>query len=235
MTAPRTQDQRADDRPRRRRLVALAGLVLVAAAVAVAVYLGTPPSAPAPPTPAGALDAADTGENQPPPDTGEDQPSTEPLGIEAPPTAPLSPSQDDEVERAEATADAVVSATNEIAQRGDGSAVGLDQIATGFVLGELEAAAQQQYDLGYHQVGEAEVTQTTASDVDLSADPPTMTLTVCVDVSGIDVLDETGKSLKASLYNPGRPVKHVYGAVFEDDVWKLATHEIPDDQDCPLP
>ncbi|MFF2488879.1 hypothetical protein ACFVSU_20930 [Microbacterium sp. NPDC058062] len=206
--------------------VGVAGLVLIAAAVAVAVFLGTPPSAPAPPTSTGAVDTGDA---------EKDQASTEPLKFDAPSPAPISTSEADQVERAEDSAAAVVAATNDIAQRGDGSAVGLDKIATGFVLGELESAAQEQYDLGYHQVGEAKVTQTTASAVDLSVDPPTMTLTVCVDVSGIDVLDETGKSLKASLYNPGRPVKHVYGAVFEDDVWKLATHEIPDDQDCPLP
>ncbi|MDW4573601.1 hypothetical protein R8Z57_12530 [Microbacterium sp. M3] len=232
MTAPSAQTRRAEGQGRRRGLlVALGLLVLVATLVAVVVLVSAPPSAPAPNGPTGVSETGD------PQDTGdeENEPSTDPLRFDPPTAAPLSPSQDDEVERAESAAVAVVAAANEIAQRADGSAIGVDEIATGFVLGELESAAREQFDLGYRQVGEAKVTQTTASNVDLGADPATMILTVCVDVSGIDVLDETGKSLKASLYNPGRPVKHVYGAVFADDVWKLATHEIPDDQDCPLP
>jgi len=227
MTAPSTQSRPADGRRRLNWLLAAAGLLVIAAIVTAVILLSGSPSAPAP-SAQNSAEPVGTGDE-------EDEASTAPLQFEAPSPAPLSPSEDDEVERAETTAAAVVAATNEIAQRGDGSAVGLDQIATGFVLGELESSAREQFDLGYRQVGEARVTQTTASDVDLSVDPQTMTLTVCVDVSDIDVLDETGKSLKASLYDPGRPVKHVYGAVFEDGVWKLATHQIPDDQDCPQP
>lgn len=160
-------------------------------------------------------------------------PSSDPLPITAPTSGPISDSEEAEVERATDTATTVVDTLNTIGKLGDGSAIGVEQIATGFVQGELEAFAREQLDLGYRQVGDAVVTSVTASDVNLESSPATMTLTVCVDTSAVDVLDAAGNSLKASLYNPGRPVTHIYGAEFVDDIWKISTHEIPEVQDCP--
>jgi len=168
-------------------------------------------------------------------DDGPEDASTDPLAIPTPTPAPIGADAEQEVERATVAATTVLAAMDEIGARSDGSVVGIDLIATGFVLGELESYARQQLDLGYRQVGEAKVTSVQASDVVLDGTPPSMTLTVCVDVSAIDVLDAAGNSLKASLYNPGRPVKHVYGAQFVDGAWKLATHDIPDPQDCSIP
>ncbi|MFD6816903.1 MULTISPECIES: hypothetical protein [Microbacterium] len=146
---------------------------------------------------------------------------------------PMSDDQDAEVKRATAAADAVVAALDEVSQRGDGSAVGVDAVATGWVLGEVQSHAREQMDLGYTQTGKAVVTSVTPTAVDLASSPATITLKVCVDVSDIDVKDAAGNSLKDSLYNPGHPVAHIYGAVFEDDTWKISSHEIPDVQDCP--
>lgn len=137
-----------------------------------------------------------------------------------------------EVQRASTAATGVVDSMNQVAKRGDGRSVGVERVATGFVLGELQAQAQEQHELGYRQVGEAKITSVKASSIKLKTSKPTLKLTVCVDVSGVDVLDASGKSLKGSLYNPGRPVKHIYGAEFIDNVWKIATHDIPDTQDC---
>lgn len=156
----------------------------------------------------------------------------DPLKFKKPKPAALSEDEATEVERAEHSAIEVVAATNEILTRADGSAVGSEEIATGFVLGELQARAREQLDWGYKQVGEAKVTSVSASNVDLTAEPAVMTLTVCIDVSDLDMLDAAGQSMKDALYNPGRPVKHLYGAQFIDGVWKIATHDIPDQQDC---
>lgn len=147
-------------------------------------------------------------------------------------SAPLSDDEEAEVERASAAADAVVAALDEVGQRGDGSAVGVEAIATGWVLGEVQSHAREQFDLGYTQTGDGVVTSIAPTAVDLSADPATITLKVCVDVSGIDITDAAGNSLKDSLYNPGHPVAHIYGAVFEDNTWKISSHDIPDTQDC---
>lgn len=145
-------------------------------------------------------------------------------------TGPLTDDEDAEVERATTAADAVVAALDEVGKRGDGSAVGVEAVATGWVLGEVQSHAREQLDLGYKQTGDAVVTSVTPTAVDLAA--ATITLKVCVDVSGIDITDAAGNSLKDSLYNPGRPVAHLYGAVFEDNAWKISSHEIPDVQDC---
>lgn len=235
MTAPHSTERAAGVPRRARGLIALAALLLLAAAAIAFVIIVLVPSAAPDPSAQRGPAAQSPVATEAPQSPEDDEPSTASLDIDPPAAAPLGPDEEAEVERAEITAESAVAAMNEIAQRADGSTIGLDQIATGFVLGELEATARDRFDLGYRQIGEARVTQTTASAVDLEADPPTMTLTVCVDVSGIDVLDQAGNSLKSSLYDPGRPVKHVYGAVFQDDVWKLATHAIPDDQDCALP
>ena len=145
---------------------------------------------------------------------------------------PMSDDEDAEVDRATAAADAVVAALDEVSQRADGSAVGVEAVATGWVLGEVQSHAREQMDLGYKQTGKAVVTSVTPTAVDLASSPATITLKVCVDVSDIDVVDAAGNSLKDSLYNPGRPVAHIYGAVFEGDTWKISSHEIPDEQDC---
>lgn len=168
-------------------------------------------------------------------DTGDDEDiSEDPLKTVTAPTAePLSDDEQAEVERASAAIDSVVAASDEISQRGDGSAVGIELIATGWVLGELQSKAREQYDLGYRQTGEAEITSANTTAIDLTSTPATITLKVCIDVSDIDLSDAAGNSLKASLYNPGHPVAHLYGAVFEDDMWKISTHDIPDVQDCP--
>lgn len=211
--------------PRRRWpvIVALiAALVLVGAAIGFALSTReqSPGAAPAP-TP------TQTSAEQ------KQQASEEPLAIAATPTpGPVSTDESTEVARAESVATALVSVVDEIGQRADGSAVGAEAIATGFMLGEIQAKAREQLDLGYTQVGEALITSISATDVNLAGEQPTMTLTVCVDVSKIDVLDEAGNSLKASLYNPGHPVAHVYGAEFIDDTWKISSHDIPDQQNC---
>lgn len=168
--------------------------------------------------------------------TDDDDVSSAPLTAFATPSpAPLTDDETAEVQRADAAIDSLLAALDEVSQRGDGSAVGIESIATGWVLGEVQSRAREQYDLGYQQTGEATVTQSTPTEVDLAANPPTITIKVCVDVSEIDVIDTSGKSLKAALYNPGRPTAHIYGAVFDDGTWKVSTHDIPDVQDCPKP
>lgn len=214
---------------RRRWLLptAIGAVTIVAIGVAIGVIASGGSEEPAQPI------AASTEEPQP--DTGprDKSVSDEPVSAaDAGPSAPLSEDEAAEAARAETTVTSLVAVINEISERGDGATAGIDAIATGWVLGELESHAREQFDLGYRQVGEAKITSIDATEVDLSASPATITLKVCLDVSGIDVLDASGNSLQGSLYNPGHPVAHLYGAIFEDDTWKISTHDIPDTQDC---
>lgn len=156
---------------------------------------------------------------------------TDPLTIPTPTPAPIT-DESESAKAADTALDTLVDATNEVLQRADGTVSGAEVVATGFVLGELQALAAERKELGFKQIGEAKVTDITVVSVDLDADPPAMTLNVCVDASGIDVVDESGVSQKDRLYNPGKPVLHTYGAQHIDGLWKLATHDIPDDGEC---
>ena len=136
------------------------------------------------------------------------------------------------VESTETTVATLIEAGNEVARRADGEVVGLDEIAAGFVWGELQALSTERQQLGYTQIGSASITKTSVRSVDLSGTPPTVMLDVCIDSSGIDVIDAQGASMKDSLYLPDTPVMHVYGAQFLDGRWKIATHDIPEGASC---
>lgn len=220
------QVENTETEPRRRTrwiAIAVAAVVALGAAgvgVALVVNNGSAPQASQTETP---VDDGDADKN-----ASEDPLTTIPAIV----SGPLSEDEKAEVERAASAADAVVAALDEVSKRADGSAVGIESIATGWVLGEVQSHAREQFDLGYKQTGDAVVTSVTPTAIDLASTPATITLKVCVDVSGIDITDAAGNSLKDSLYNPGRPVAHIYGAVFEDNTWKISSHEIPDVQDC---
>lgn len=158
-------------------------------------------------------------------------PKASPLTL---PTATPGPvgTETESADAAEVAVDTLILATNQVLQRGDGSIDGAETVAAGFVLGELQALAAERKMLGYKQVGDAVVTEATVTAADLSATPPVMTLSVCVDTSDIDVVDENGKSLKDQMYTPGHPVQHIYGAQFLSGLWKIVTHEIPEKGTC---
>lgn len=158
----------------------------------------------------------------------------DPLTVDEPQSGPIE-DIDAEQARVEESVGLVVTATNEIAERGDGAVEGLEAIATGFVLGELQNLSREQAEQGYTQSGEAQIVSTELLESDLDADPPHILLGVCIDVSSITLTDANGDDVSDLLYNPGHPVRHEYGADFIDEVWKISTHEIPSDQNCPSP
>ncbi|MBT2484569.1 MULTISPECIES: hypothetical protein [unclassified Microbacterium] len=217
-------NEQTQTRSRRRwiAIIAASAIALGGVGIGIALVASNAPAPVAAPTEK-PVDDGDADKN-----ASEDPLSTVSTVVEA----PLSDDEEAEVERAASAVEAVVAALDEVGKRGDGSAVGVEAVATGWVLGEVQSHAREQFDLGYTQTGDAVVTSVTPTAVHLATEPATITLKVCVDVSGIDIIDAAGNSLKDSLYNPGRPVAHVYGAVFEDDAWKISSHDIPDAQDC---
>jgi hypothetical protein len=185
-------------------------------------------------------DSPTTGEEASAPVDSTDVPedaSTEPpapLDVDGPATGPID-DIDAEQARVEESVGLVVEATNELTERGDGAIDGLEAIATGFVLGELENLSREYAEQGYTQSGEARIVSSELVSADLDADPPHIVIDVCIDVSAITLTDAAGNDVSDLLYNPGHPVRHEYGADFVDDVWKVSTHEIPETQDCPSP
>jgi|SRR5699024_7918437 len=168
------------------------------------------------------------------PDTGDPDPLpplASPLDIDDLATGPLA-DEAHELERVTQVVETVVDVTAQIAQRGDGKIEGLDEIATGFVLGHMQAMSVEREHLGLTQMGAAEVLSVDPVSSDLGSEPATMLVSVCVDVSGIEVVDAAGNSQSDLLYDPGHPVQYLYGAEFVDEAWKLSTHEIPDHNNC---
>ena len=121
----------------------------------------------------------------------------------------------------------VVTVTNKVPADPDALPRELENYTGGFVEGEIRALAAERKSLGYTQVGTAVITSITTRKAKLDGDPPTITLNVCIDSSGIDIFDANGVSLKASLYNPGHPVLNVYGAQYTGGSWKITTHALP--------
>lgn len=117
-------------------------------------------------------------------------------------------------------------------QRADGTSAGLESIAVGAAWGELQSLAVERSQLGYRQVGEATVTSSAATAVDLVGPPPTVELEVCIDSSAVDVVDASGRSLKDLLYDPDGAVLNVYIAQYIDGLWKIVSHDIPDGARC---
>lgn len=137
-----------------------------------------------------------------------------------------------EAERAEAVVGAVLNVSEQIATRADGQASGLEQLTEGFVKGQLEAMAAERWQMGVKQTGNAKIVSVTSENIDLEADVPTMDLYVCLDLRGIDVVDESGNSFEGLLYKHEEPVLNIYGAVFTGGQWKISTHSIPEDSAC---
>jgi hypothetical protein len=133
---------------------------------------------------------------------------------------------------ADKAVNSLITANNEILQRADGGTEGLEQVASGFVWGELQALATERERTGYKQVGKAVITSITTRSVDVAATPPTVVLDVCIDASGIDVVDANGKSVGDLLYQSKTPTLNVYGAQYIDGLWKITTHDIPDSAPC---
>jgi len=108
----------------------------------------------------------------------------------------------------------------------------IGEVAAGFVRGEIESLAIERAELGYTQRGQARIVSIDEADADLTAETPSITLDVCIDSSDLEVFDSAGTSLAGSMYQPGHPVMHVYGAQLLDGTWKIVTHDIPDSPDA---
>lgn len=67
-------------------------------------------------------------------------------------------------------------------------------VAAGPALQELQALVQEFDDNGWSMVGTPEVVSSTVVSVDAEADPPSAVIEVCLDSSGVDVVDSSGTS-----------------------------------------
>lgn len=210
-------------------IVATTLAVVVGTALTIGISTGFAAEAPSAPT-AAAKSAAETADS---PDSADSaaKKTLAPLSLPAPATESLGDAETTTT-AVDAAVASLVAANNEILQRADGGTAGLENVADGFVWGELQAQATEREKLGYKQVGAATVVSTTVRALDLAASPPAAEIGVCIDSSKVDVIDANGNSLSGLLYQPGTPTLNVYGAQYLDGRWKLVTHDIPDNAPC---
>lgn len=104
--------------------------------------------------------------------------------------------------------------------------------AVGAARGEIEAMRQSYADEGLTLVGRPRVVSTTLRSIDAKSSPATVVLDVCIDASGVDVLDQNGQSVGDRLYRPKAPVLHVYQLREVDGEWRVSRHAIPADSTC---
>jgi len=208
--------------PPRRRLVVIVTAALLVAAIAFVTTLALSPRTAQVPT------AGRQSSDQPVDSSATPSPSGTPV-----PSA-TGTAADEPADEADAAASAavsavtsVVTATNTLLASPGTVPKDLAKYTGGFVEGELRALAAERESLGYTQVGTAVITSITTARTNLDGDPPTIVLNVCIDSSGVDVLDASGASLKASLYDPGHPVLNVYGAQLTGGSWKIISHSLP--------
>ena len=133
---------------------------------------------------------------------------------------------------AETALASMIAVTNDILQRADGSSEGLPEVASGFVWGELQALAAERAQLGYRQRGASTIVSTSIRSVDLGASQPAVLIDVCIDSSGVSVVDSSGSSLDGLLYRSEANVLNIYGVHYIDGVWKISTHQIPENSTC---
>jgi hypothetical protein len=160
-------------------------------------------------------------------------PGPTPISIPQPTPVPGSlTSAAESAQAAESAVTRLIALNNAVLRAPTTSSAELSSFATGFVRGEVEALVLERGQLGYTQVGSAKITGITVLSTDLSADPPTVTLGVCIDSHGVDVMDAAGHSVAGQLYRPDGGVLNQYGAIYVDQVWKISTHTIPVNSDC---
>lgn len=223
--APRGRDLRLP-------LLAGAALLLILAVVLAINGLRDPDPASEETTDAASVAGASPDGSDAPEESGEPpEPPTDVTGAYTPGQTPPAASDEEPEAAADRLIAEVVSYPEAVL---DGSqepdTAWFEQIATGTVLGELEATATEFGVNGWRQEGVAIVVSIDVVATDLQADPPSFEVEVCLDSSEVRILDADGNS----LIDPeaARRSVNVYGIENSDGVWRLARHNFAEDPDC---
>ena len=131
------------------------------------------------------------------------------LSSPAPTTATTTPPSDSEVasEAASAVLRKFYEVRNELRQDPSQPVTLLDDVAISTQLAAQQQLFKKERKQGLHQTGETKIAELEVQSVNLdNSDPkagkvPTVQIDVCLDVSGVDVIDKDGKS----VISPDRP------------------------------
>ena len=160
------------------------------------------------------------------------------------PTTTRSPAS--ESEEAAADAEAVVrdyyAVVDELRSDPASDLVGLDAVASSIALSSLQRMVERERGDGWHQTGRTKIVTIDLQGVELNntdadgAVAPLVLLDVCIDVSGVDVLDANGSSVAAAGHpTTGWERQTVINHDRENDPvggWRVSTSETLGRQPC---
>lgn len=203
--------------PRPAVLIAAGAALLVALTVAVAVAVTS--QTPVRPTAGGAPSAAPTAPASPAPSA---EPTSEPTGDPAEPAPELT------VDEAEESVVRFLTASDKAAAKPAEGLEKLDEIASGAILGELEAEYAELAAYGWTRHGSA-----TLSDVDvLKSGEKTARVQACVDVSDVVIKDAEGKPIPSAA-DVGTPRSlNIFTLERDGADWRLTERSFPTDPSC---
>lgn len=210
--------------------VVAVGWVLISRSGADDPEAGDTPSAPGVTSPADSTD----------PPTG---PTTGPTGAPTtPPTPTTTPAATDPGDQLDpdAAAAAATDAVTRLLELADAAYAApdsptdpIDEVSTGAARDEVEGAVAELGTAQWRQTGTVEVSADDAVSVDVESDPATVTVRVCLDSSGVDIVDANGDSVRSAADQSPPPTSHDYVVVLgEDGAWRVSAHAITDPPDC---
>lgn len=151
------------------------------------------------------------------------------------PRSPAPPAQHGAAPPPPSTLDSVFTsfraASHHALQAGAPDQHALAAVAQGFVKGEVEATAAEYAENGWHQEGAPKIVWTHQVGAHLEKRPPQVTVEVCVDSTGVRVVDANGKRAPGTADKPAR-VPQLYTLVKTGEGWKLARHSFPREATC---
>lgn len=108
--------------------------------------------------------------------------------------------------------------------------VDLSTVASGVALADVNSEQLEYQQQGLHQEGSITIASSQIVQNDEGATPPTMVIDVCLDRSGITVLDADGKDVG----NPDAPtrVRQIWTMQSVDGAWKLVDRSFDDELSC---
>lgn len=103
-------------------------------------------------------------------------------------------------------------------------------VAQGVALDEMKAMAAEFEVNGWTQSGAPVVIATELTDLDQGASPPEAVVSACLDHSGVEIVDDSGKS----MVDPGARTRvlNILELEYVEERWVLVGRSFPDDPSC---
>lgn len=212
---------------RRRIILTAAAVVAVLVIVVIAVQLGRSPG------------RAAAGDSSSPSDSGLQSPGTPAAsgtaGGSAPATSAASvpaadgPPADVEAAVARDAAAFVSKSSGVLARATEPSEADLAALATGSAKDALVASAAEFAANGWHQVGEPTIVSTKVASFTPAANPPTLTLSACIDSRSVSVVTADGTPVRSS---GGRSLNIMTFIQSAEGKWLVSRISFPDDPTC---